>query len=390
MGKRAFVACLLAAGLLCALSASAEAALVWDIQTVDSGGSVGSYTSLALDSYGLPHISYRDSTNASLKYVHWDQESSSWAGLGGSWTVDSTGSVGYFSSLALDSSGSPHISYFDWATDYWDLKCVYWDGDSWEGLGGSWVVDSEGMVGYETSLALDSNGYPHISYNDATNDNLKCARWTGSSWDIGDVAGVGWALAGDTSLALDSSGHEHISYYDDADGDLSYAEWTGSSWVIRDVPDWTAGGYNSLALDSTGNVHIAYWGDGKVKHAVWNGSSWQIDVVDTIGAIGGTMSLALDDRDYPHIAYHYYAEDDLRYAYWDGSSWTVETVDSEGNVGLYASLGLDSYGFPHISYLDSTNSSLMYAMGTPEPATCVLGLLSLGFVGLYVRRRKRS
>jgi len=43
----------------------------WSIQTVDSDGEVGLYTSIALDSAGRPHISYCDWTNGDLKYAHW-------------------------------------------------------------------------------------------------------------------------------------------------------------------------------------------------------------------------------------------------------------------------------------------------------------------------------
>ena len=44
----------------------------WNIQTVDSIGNVGKNTSLAVDASGNPHISYQDSTNDDLKYSHWN------------------------------------------------------------------------------------------------------------------------------------------------------------------------------------------------------------------------------------------------------------------------------------------------------------------------------
>ncbi len=43
--------------------------LTWNIETVDSTGHVGSFSSLALDSSGNPHISYYSYTNADLKYA---------------------------------------------------------------------------------------------------------------------------------------------------------------------------------------------------------------------------------------------------------------------------------------------------------------------------------
>ena len=44
------------------------------------------------------------------------------------------------------------------------------------------IVDSDGDVGSHTSLAVDSNNQPHISYYDSTNRDLKYARWDGSAW----------------------------------------------------------------------------------------------------------------------------------------------------------------------------------------------------------------
>jgi len=133
-------------------------------------------------------------------------------------------------------------------------------------------------------------------------------------------------------------------------------------WHIETV-DGGIGGHTSISLDSNGYPHISYFDETNydLKYAYFDGSSWQIETVDSEGYVGIYTSLSLDSGDYPHISYRDETNYDLKYAYFDGSSWQIETVDSEGNVGMSTSLFLDSGDYPHISYYDYTNGYLKYA-----------------------------
>src|SRR4030042_2880212 len=92
--------------------------------------------------------------------------------------------------------------------------------------GGTWNIQTVDDIDVNsTSIALDSHGYPHISYTTAnlvSPFSLHYARWTGTAWVkemVDDVPAIV------TSLALDSKDLPHIGYTTFAIGDdsLHYA-----------------------------------------------------------------------------------------------------------------------------------------------------------------------
>jgi len=269
--------------------------------------------------------------------------------------------VDYDTSIAVDSSGRPHIVYIeDWTKDLKFAKLV---GSIWEYE----TIDSEGDVGYHASLDLDGNGHAHISYLDFTNYDLKYASWTGSAWNIMVVDSYG-DVGYDTSIALDPSGIPHISYYDYTNKNLKHAYWSGNSWyneTIDHVGD--VGTHTSMAIDDAGNIHISYldFSQKYLKYAKKSGSSWSIETVDSSSNTGYDTSIAIDPTGNPCISYFDDWFKELKYARWTGSEWSIETADSDGEVGMFTSVAFDSDGYAHISYLDYTNKDLKHTVVEP-------------------------
>ena len=83
---------------------------------------------------------------------------------------------GTYSSIALDQDGNPHISFLDETS--FDVKYVRWDGDNWEER----TVDTLTFLAWSnTSLALNGNGQPQIAYPYANPCNrIGHAQWDGT------------------------------------------------------------------------------------------------------------------------------------------------------------------------------------------------------------------
>ena len=340
------------------------AQLTWTVQTVDAAADVGEFTSLAIDSNGNLHASYWDHHWDDLKYAKL---------TGSSWTimpVDTKGQVGYLgTSIAVDSNNNPHISYHDYTNSA--LKYAQWNGLNWS----LQTVDSTGVVGAYSSIALDSNNRAHITYYDYTNLDLKYAYWTGSTWNIQTVDSGGQAGTV-SSIQIDSNNRPHIAYkqYESLTTRLKYARWTGTAWSFETVIVGTISSLSlSLKLDTTDSPHITYY-EGSNQNLMYSkktGSTWNTETVDASQAVGAYSSLALDSNDSPHIAYYDVYWQDLKYAKLTDYGWFIKNVDNVGYVGTYSSLVLDSTDHPHIVYRDESNKNLKYARDPDETLSSV-------------------
>ena len=324
--------------------------------TLDSTDSVGYQSSLAIDSNDNLHVTYRDNTNGNLEYMAYD---------GSSWStpvsLDSTDNVGYQSSLAIDSNDNLHATYFD-ATNQ-NLEYTTYDGSSWST---PISLDSTGHVGYDSSLAIDSSDNLHVTYRDGTNGNLEYMTYDGSSWSTPVSLDSTDNVGRDSSLAIDSNDNLHVTYFDETNYNLEYMAYDGSSWSTPVSIDSTdnVGRQSSLAIDSNDNLHVTYLDETNwnLEYMTYDGSSWSTPVsLDSTDIVGSESSLAIDSNDNLHVTYYDNTNYNLEYMTYDGSSWsTPVSLDSTGNVGLYCSLAIDSNDNLHVTYFDAPNGNLEY------------------------------
>jgi len=186
-----------------------------------------------------------------------------------------------------------------------------------------------------------------------------------AQWEFEVIDSGGWG--GYVTQALDSQGNPHLAYCDSGTHEVKYARWDGSSWQIEVVDsNGDVGEYMSFALDADDNAHISYYknlgdNDGNLMYAHWDGTSWNIETVDSGQDTGTDTSIDTDSNGYPHISYADNNNAILKYASWDGSAWQLEVVDDGDYVGFYSALTLDEDDHAHICYRDNAIGILRYA-----------------------------
>jgi subtilisin family serine protease len=285
----------------------------------------------ALDSQGVLHAAFYDTTSGDLMYATRDAD--------GLWStprvIDSRGDVGAQLSIAVSPTGKVGIGYFDVTNTA--IKWAGFDGFRWLVR----TLDSDKHVGTSPSVGFDIDGNAYVAYQRRTGGYLRLAsldsdtgRWTRRTIDGGTGADVAWNLSLDVGEAALSDGFftrydttVAIAYSDKSNGDLKYAR--------LDLDDPTA--------------------------------TWFIAVVDDAEGVGnidlnlhaGPSSMNLQAQ----IAYQDATSADVKYAY-RNTDWFVETVRASGNVGAAVQLYFDANDRPSVAFFDEARRGVFTATRT--------------------------
>lgn len=355
---------LIAAVVLLAASVS-SCATAWDVSPIYDGGMGAGDCSLAINSAGVPFVSYAADGGLHLAVRV----------LGG-WTSELVADAGFFggwSSVALNGISQPAIAFIDsssFTANY--LRYAYRSG-------GAWLVETVDDVGWlpdHVMLAFDPAGHACIAYcrtAELAPERVHvcfAARTQAGGWSIAEVAQVGSVTA--PSLVIDGAGRPCIAFVDSFSGQLKVASReAGGAWSFHTVEGSFATpvlGSASAAADPAGATILSYFlgtaGSDRLalRFARHNGVSWDCETVATVANEGVYQcSVACRRGPVPMVAYYDTDSECLRCARKLGGRWSTEVVDPAQQAGIRPALKLDLLGNAHLAYFGNLSFGVRYA-----------------------------
>ncbi len=311
---------------------------------------------MAVDASGLMHIAYSGRNNSpAAYYATWDGETYAETQI-----IADDDNWRYVYTIALDSSGSPHMLVSDpdgaW---HWRLTDDAWTGDlvsdnafAWDleidasdvmhaGFAangghlvygkyenGTWsfedLDDCQGGVRFIT-VNVDSDGHVHISYTNGNEDDVLYATNASGTWVhtflFEEVVGSDEGHAWDMASALDAAGKIHVvhrrynNYHYSRDSDLNLTTNASGEWVRRRLiygRPWSWD-FPPAVYDSSGRMHVAFVRsrftvlDYTLFYGVLDGDTWTEEVVegpDVCDGEVGSPVLQMDSAENVYILYY--------------------------------------------------------------------------------------
>ncbi|NQW18162.1 MAG: collagen-like protein [Chloroflexi bacterium] len=232
------------------------------IVIADDSGAVNSDTSIWIGADGLPVVSYRDFLDSFLKVMHCGDASCS-ASNTFQW-IQNDDADGFYSSLAIGVDGFPVISFQ--GTGGTELVVVHCSSVNCQVRDVIVKVDTAGVPGFDSSIAIGGDGMPVIAYREGSGGGLRflrCGNIQCSSGNqiatLDDGAKVGF----DISITIGADGLPIISYHDQELFDLKFIHCgnpkcsAGNSRVVIDS-EGSVGSHTAVTVGRDGLPIIAY------------------------------------------------------------------------------------------------------------------------------------
>jgi hypothetical protein len=328
-------------------------ASVWQREAPDTSGLfTGYYCSLALDSKDNPHIAYYDWDFKDLYYASFSD---------GKWKVeivDSIGDAGIECSLVMDAQDRPHISYRqNYQGLYWKLKYATKTDNRWEKVIVDTPVDSAYYVsGYYSSIAIDNQGHPAISYIRHYPDEVRYAYMNETGWHTVKVVDLFNPTFTKLKFTTENLAIIGFSYTKNQQGKLGFAKYnaTNASWTLDTLPEIRDNNLIGFDVDKENKVYFTYIKPyDSLQLAVFNGDTWNIETItNNPGNYSSPgVTLTIDQNNQPFVVDFYYS-DELRLYSKENGQWQYQIVN---NYKIHTgptwdgSLVFDSHNLPHIA-----------------------------------------
>jgi len=282
------------------------------------------------------------------------------------------GRIGPYSSVAASPDQSIWVSAY--AQTYGDLVVAQTQGgripdESWQWVDGVPVdanVDVPGSmirggigtngpdVGMYTSIAVESDGTPVVSYFDVDNASLKFAALVGGVWTthVVDAGATGSKKVGMyTSISLRGDnglpGVAYLAHVTDGSGEHAEVRYAQANVAVpQSAADWKFYTVDTAAIPPADPNNP--------------------EVYPLPEGLGLWIAHARDPRDQsPVVVYYDRAAGQLRISRFDNATSKFKTPivldGSAGNdAGWTPSVRMDSQGVAHVAYINATTDALMY------------------------------
>ncbi len=292
-------------------------------------------------------------------------------------TVDRTGKVGAYNSLAFDRNNTAVIAYLklnlkSGVKDFDQQMIARQSGSAWEARP---ITDGSANEGVFNVLKADSGGNLHLAYYSYTKELI--------SYNYSNTGGVSWSGAYGAfparrdptnndirprpSLAIDAARQPLVVFFEPSLRKLLQAD-SSRFWAVEEIAsNVTDTGQTFPAVVAKNNQLVVAYFDTTRGLVVLRRQSgyWAADPGTEKLGFGWFPALAVDGLGNLHLSYFDSLKNQLKYAYHDGARWS-EPVILDENGGKFNSIAVASDGTIHIAYAGDFSASewnLKYVVG---------------------------